>query len=403
MKINFSPPDITQKEIDLVAEVLKSGWITTGPKTRLFEQKIAEYCGTDNAVCLNSATAAMEMTLRFLGVGPGDEVITSAYTYTASASVIEHVGAKIVLADCQKDSFHIDYDDVERKITERTKVIIPVDVAGVIADSEKLIEIAEKHKNIFNPSNDIQKGFGRIIIMADAAHSFGSKKDGKRAGSIADFTCFSFHAVKNLTTGEGGAVTWKNRDFLKKNHEELMLLALHGQNKDALAKTKPGAWEYDIIYTGYKANMTDIMSAIGLGQLERYEGLLARRREICEEYKRRLKEIPDAEYFDPEVTNGRNNCHLALVNLKGRSVEFRNKVIEEMALKGIATNVHYKPIPMMTAYKKMGFDIKDFPNAYSRYENEITLPLHTLLTDEDVTFVMDNFVRIVKKLDESEK
>ena len=400
MKINFSPPDITQREIDAVVEVLKSGWITTGPKTKQFEREIAEYTDAAGAVCVNSATIGMELVLRYLGIGPGDEVITSAYTYTASASVIDHVGAKVVLADCQKDSFLIDYDDVAAKITARTKAIIPVNIAGVMADSAKLIQIAEGKRHLFQPKGEIQEKFGRIIILSDSAHSFGSTCNGKKSGSIADFSCFSFHAVKNLTTAEGGAITWKGREDLDNDevYKEFMLWALHGQDKDALAKTEPGAWEYDIKYPGYKGNMTDIMAAMGLVQLERYPELLARRKQIIARYDRRLSEVDGFEPFQHFRANMTSSGHLYLVNLTGKSVAFRNRVIELMDEREIATNVHYKPLPMMTAYKAMGFDIADFPNAYHRYENEITLPLHTLLSDEDVEYVMDNFIQIVKDL-----
>ncbi len=399
MRVNFSPPDITNEEIDAVVEVLKSGWITTGPKTKQFEREIANYCGTPKAVCVNSATIGMEFVLRLLGVGPGDEVITSAYTYSASASIIDHVGAKIVLADCQKDSFLIDYDDVEAKITEKTKVIIPVDIAGVVADSKKLIEIAENKKSLFKPKTDLQSKIGRITILSDSAHSFGSELNGARTGSIADFSCFSFHAVKNLTTAEGGAITWSDRNGLDNEfiYKELMLLALHGQDKDALSKTKPGAWEYDIKHTGYKGNMTDIMAALGLVQLSRYDNLLKRRKEIIEKYDKALNNMPEIETFKHYTENMKSCGHLYLVNLIGKDVEFRNKVIEKMAEKGVATNVHYKPIPMMTAYKNLGFDISNYPNAYNRYKNEITFPLHTLLTNEDIDFVLETFISVLNE------
>lgn len=396
MKIPFSPPDISQLDIDEVVDTLKSGWITTGPKTKLFEQEIADYCNTSKAVCLNSATAAMELTLRLLGVGEGDEVITCAYTYTASASVIYHVGAKIVLVDTAKDSFQMDYEQLEQAITEKTKVIIPVDIAGVMCDYDKIFEIIKRKQNIFNPSNDLQKALGRVIVLADAAHSFGATYKGKQSGEVADFTCFSFHAVKNLTTAEGGAVTW--RDIPGIDNEEIynqfMLLSLHGQSKDALAKTKLGAWEYDIVYPAYKCNMTDIMASLGLAQLRRYPKILERRKQIIEMYDKALMNAKIGvlkHYGDNFSSNG----HLYLVRLLGKDENYRNRVIEKMAAKGIATNVHYKPLPMHTAYKNLGFDIKDYPNAFDMYKNEITLPLHTLLTDEQVEYVIKTFKSII--------
>jgi len=396
MKIPFSPPDITELEINEVVDTLKSGWITTGPKTKLFEKKIAEYCNTSKAVCLNSATAAMEMTLRLLGIGEGDEVITSAYTYSASASVIHHVGAKIVLVDTGKDSFHIDYEQLENAITKSTKAIIPVDIAGVMCDYDKIFETVDRKKDLFNPSNEIQEAIGRIAIIADGAHSFGAMYKDKRSGQVADFTCFSFHAVKNLTTAEGGAVTWK--DISGVDNEELykqfMLLSLHGQSKDALAKTKLGAWEYDIVYPAYKCNMTDIMASLGLAQLKRYPKILERRKQIIETYdKELLSDTIDAlkHYGNDYSSSG----HLYLLRLLGKDENYRNKVIEKMAEKGIATNVHYKPLPMHTAYKNLGFDIKDYPNAFEMYKNEITLPLHTLLTDEQVEYVIESLKEVI--------
>jgi dTDP-4-amino-4,6-dideoxygalactose transaminase len=396
MQIPFSPPDISQLEIDEVIDTLKSGWITTGPKTKLFEKKIAEYCNTSKAVCLNSATAAMEMTLRLLGIGEGDEVITSAYTYSASASVIHHVGAKIVLVDTAKDSFHIDYEQLEKAITEKTKAIIPVDIAGVMCDYDRVFEVVNRKKDLFKPSNEIQKAIGRVAVIADGAHSFGATYKGKRSGEVADFTCFSFHAVKNLTTAEGGAVTW--RDIPGIDNEEVyrqfMLLSLHGQSKDALAKTKAGAWEYDIVYPAYKCNMTDIMASLGLVQLQRYPKILERRKQIIEMYdKALLSDKTDTlkHYGDDFSSSG----HLYLLRFLGKDEEYRNKVIEKMAEKGIATNVHYKPLPMHTAYKNLGFNIKDYPNAFDMYKNEITLPLHTLLTDEQVEYIIDGFKSII--------
>lgn len=399
MNIPFSPPDITEMEINEVVDTLKSGWITTGPKTKLFERKIAEYTNTSRAVCLNSATAAMELTLRLLGIGEGDEVITSAYTYTASASVIHHVGAKIVLVDTAKDSYQMDYEQLEKVITERTKAIIPVDIAGVMCDYDRIFEIVEKKRHLFKPRNKFQDKIGRVVVLADAAHSFGSTYKGRKSGEIADFTCFSFHAVKNLTTAEGGAVTW--RDISGIDNEEIykqfMLLSLHGQSKDALAKAKIGGWEYDIVFPGYKCNMTDIMASLGLSQLQRYPSLLKRRREIIELYNHGLKgcNVDILEHFENEYSS---NGHLYMVRLLGKNEADRNNVIIQMAQKGIATNVHFKPLPLLTAYKKMGFDIEDYPNAYEMYKNEISLPMHTLLTDEQIKYVVNCLEKILEEL-----
>jgi len=397
MNIKFSPPDITQLEIDEVVDTLKSGWITTGPKTKEFERQIASYCGTKKAVCLNSATAGLELALRELGIGPGDEVITSAYTYTASASVINHVGAKIVLCDIQKDAgYEMDYDQLEELITNKTKAIIPVDIAGKICDYKKVFEIVEKKKSIFEANNDLQKAFGRIIVLADAAHSFGAIQNGKKSGNIADFTSFSFHAVKNLTTAEGGALTWKEHDGLddEKLYKDYMLWSLHGQSKDALAKNQLGAWEYDIKLCGQKCNMTDIMAAIGLAQLKRYDGLLARRKEIIEKYNQAFAKYID--YVDHCGKDYASSGHLYLANVKGINDVQRNEIIIKMAEQGVATNVHYKPLPMHTAYKALGFDIKDYPNAYKKYSTEITIPLHTLLTDEEIDYVIETFLKVIK-------
>ena len=415
--IPFSPPDMTEAEAKEVREAILSGWITTGPRTKKLEQEISEFVHTDKTVCLNSATAAMEMVLHLLGVGPSDEVIVPAYTYTATASVVQHVGAKIVFVDSQKDSVEMDYDQLEQAITERTKVISPVDLGGVVADYDRVYEIVEKKKALFKPSNALQAKIGRIVVSADCAHSFGGSRKGKMAGEIADFSSFSFHAVKNFTTAEGGAMTWNlpfgnevvptDVDYMptvpKKEGEtwnEMLyrisqLFSLHGQNKDALAKTKLGAWEYDIIGPWYKCNMTDIMAALGLVQMERYAGILKRRYEIVERYNAALKDCNVA------VLNhkGDDHCgshHLYLVRLLGKTREETNRVIEQMAERGIATNVHYKPLPMMTAYKALGFDIKNYPNAYHLFENEVTLPLHTCLTDEDVEYVITNFVDFLK-------
>lgn len=396
--ISFSPPDITEAEIAEVADALRSGWITTGPRTKEFEKLIAQCCNTDKAVCLNSATACMELILRVLGVGPGDEVITSAYTYTATAAVTCHVGAKVVLVDTAPDSFEMDYDRLADAITQRTKVIIPVDLGGVVCDYDKIFTAVENKKDLFKAKNDIQKAYGRVIVLADAAHAFGAKWHGKMCGQIADFTSFSFHAVKNLTTAEGGALTWLPINGIDNEwlYKQFQLLSLHGQNKDALAKTQMGAWEYDIIGPWYKCNMTDIMAAIGLVQLKRYPELLYRRRQIIERYNVALKNR-NVQVLDHYGDNHSSSGHLYLVRLLGKNAEYRNRVIEQMAERGIACNVHYKPLPMMTAYKALGFDIQDYPNAYSQFENEVTLPLHTRLTDEEVDYVISNFVDIISK------
>ena len=396
--IPFSPPDMSEAEVLEVAEALRSGWITTGPKTKEFERLISLCCGTQTSVCLNSATACMEMILHVLGVGPGDEVITSAYTYTATASVTCHVGAKVVMVDTAPGSFEMDYDKLAGAITERTKVIIPVDLAGVICDYEKVYAAVESKRHLFKPANDIQKAFGRVVVMADAAHAFRAKQNGKMCGEIADFTSFSFHAVKNLTTAEGGALTWRPIPGIEDEwlYKQFQLLSLHGQNKDALAKTKLGAWEYDIVAPNYKCNMTDVMAGIGLAQLKRYPEMLYRRRQIIEKYNEGLKDCNVQvlnHYSDTHSSSG----HLYLVRLLGKTVEERNEVISKMAERGIACNVHYKPLPMMTAYKNIGFDIADYPNAYAQYVNEVTLPLHTRLTDEDVEYVISNFVEIINQ------
>lgn len=408
MNIPFSPPDISEAEIERVAEVLRSGWITTGPETKKFEKKIAEYCGTKKAVCLNSATAAMELTLRVLGVGAGDEVIVPAYTYTATASVVCHVGAKPVMVDSQPDSVEMDYEKLEAAITERTKVIIPVELAGVLCDYVKLFAAVERKKALFHPSNAQQESFGRIVVMADAAHAFGAyqiKENGQRelCGSIADFTCFSFHAVKNLTTAEGGAVTWRERDGLDSEavYKEYMLLSLHGQSKDALAKTQIGAWEYDIVAPYYKCNMTDIMAAIGRGQLERYEVILEHRRAIVRSYDKAIEEWnPSGKRRISRLSHIReekmSSCHLYPVRVEGLSEQERNSVIVKLAEKGIAANVHYKPLPMMSAYKNLGFAIEDYPRAYEFYQNEITLPLHTKLKEKEVGYVMEQLFAILE-------
>ena len=394
--ISFSPPDMTEAEIAEVCEALRSGWITTGPRTKEFEHLIAMCCNTSKVVCLNSATACMELILRVLGVGPGDEVIVPAYTYTATASVVCHVGAKVVMVDTASGSFEMDYVKLATSITERTKVIIPVDLGGIICDYDKVFAAVESQKHLFRPSNDIQKAFGRVIVLADAAHAFGAKRHGKICGEIADFTSFSFHAVKNLTTAEGGALTWKHIPGIDDEwiYKQFQLLSLHGQNKDALAKTKLGSWEYDIVAPNFKCNMTDIMAAIGLAQLKRYPEMLYRRRQIINRYNEALKGC-NVQVLDHYGDDYSSSGHLYLVRLLGKDCDSRNKVIVEMAERGIACNVHYKPLPMMTAYKNLGFDIKDYPNAYKQYCNEVTLPLHTCLSDEEVEYVISNFVEII--------
>ena len=398
MKISFSPPDMSELEIEEVKKAIQSGWITTGPKTKEFERRIAEYCGTDYAVCLNSQTACAEMALRMLGIGEGDEVIVPAYTYTASASVVCHTGATLVFADIQKDCLEMDYEKLEEAITERTKAIIPVDLGGIPCDYEKIFSVAERKKALFRPANEIQRAMGRIAVCADAAHSFGASWHGRRTGSIADWTSFSFHAVKNLTTAEGGALTWRSIPGIPDEavYQQLQLLSLHGQSKDAMAKTQPGAWEYDVLGPWYKCNMTDISAGIGLAQLSRYDGMLARRKEMIERYDRAFKplgiDVP-VHYDEQRHSSG----HLYITRIPWVSLEGRQEIIERMAKAGIATNVHYKPLPMMTAYKRLGFDIKDYPNAYRSFENEITLPLHTKLTDEEIEYVIENYSRIVKE------
>lgn len=397
MKIPFSPPDITDEEIKEVTEVLKSGWITTGPKTKELERKIAEFCHTDRAVALNSATACMEMALRLFEIGPGDEVIVPAYTYTASASVVAHVGATLKLVDVGADSYHIDYDKLEELITDKTKAIIPVDIAGVMVDYDRIRDVVMDKKGLFKPQGKLQEALGHILILADSAHGFGASRKGKMSGEDADFTSFSFHAVKNFTTAEGGALVWRHIPGVddEEIYHQLMLLTLHGQSKDALAKTKLGAWEYDIVGPYFKCNMTDIMAGIGLAQFRRYQGLLARRKEIIEKYTKGISgdNIQILAHYGSDF---KSSGHLFLVRVLNMNEEDRNNLITEMAEKGIATNVHYKPLPMHTAYKNLGFDIKDFPNSYNMYHNEITLPLHTLLTDEQVDYVIETFNELVK-------
>ena len=398
MKISFSPPDITEAEIEQVAEALRSGWITTGPKTKELEREVADLCGTNRAVCLNSQTACAEMTLRLLGIHEGDEVITCAYTYTASASVVCHVGAKLVLIDTQEDSLEMDYDKLAEAITEKTKVIIPVDLGGVPCDYDRIFSIVEEKKKLFHPVNKLQEAIGRVIVMADAAHAFGATWHGKPVGSIADFSNFSFHAVKNFTTAEGGAVAWRDIEGIDNEeiYHQYQLLSLHGQSKDALAKTQLGAWEYDIIGPWFKCNMTDVVAGIGLAQMKRYKALLARRKEIISRYDAVFKPL-DIEVLDHYNEEHQSSGHLYITRIPGITLEQRHEIIVKMAEKGVACNVHYKPLPMMTAYKNMGFDIKDYPNAYKRFKNEITLPLHTKLTDEEVEYVCEMFCGIVKE------
>lgn len=398
MNIPFSPPDISEREVELVCEALRSGWITTGPKTKEFETKLAEYCGTDKVACLNSSTAAMEMTLRILGVGSGDEVIVPAYTYTASCSVICHVGATPVIADIASQGNEMNYDALDDFITEKTKVILPVDLGGILCNYEKIYEVVERNKNKFNPSNELQEAFGRIIILSDCSHGFGSIRNNKKAGTIADFTCFSFHAVKNLTTAEGGAVTWRTRDFINSDiiYKMYMNISLHGQTKDALNKNKPGLWEYDIISPAYKCNMTDLQAGIGLGQLERYDSMLDRRHEIIDIYNDLLREY-DVEVLNHKDDTHRSSGHLYFMRINGINENERNRLIEKFAEQGVATNVHYKPLPMFTAYKNLGFDIKDYPNAYKYYENEITLPLYSKLSDKEVAYILKAIKTVLKE------
>lgn len=396
--ISFSPPDMTEAEIAEVAEALRSGWITTGPRTKEFENLISLCCQTEKSVCLNSATACMELILRVLGVGPGDEVITSAYTYTATASVTCHVGAKVVLVDTVPGSFEMDYEKLAEAITERTKVVVPVDLGGIVCDYDRIFAAVESKKHLFRPANDLQQAFGRVVVLSDAAHAFGAQWHGRMCGEIADFTSFSFHAVKNLTTAEGGALTWRpipgvDNEWL---YKQFQLLSLHGQSKDALAKTQLGAWEYDIVAPNFKCNMTDIMAGIGLAQLKRYPEMLRRRRELIGRYDEALKGCP-VQVLEHYGADHSSSGHLYIVRLLGRDVAERNDVIVKMAERGIACNVHYKPLPMMTAYKALGFDIADYPNAYDQYRNEVTLPLHTRLTDEDAEYIISNFVDVISK------
>lgn len=403
MKIPFSPPDLTDAEIEEVASAIKSGWITTGPKTKELEREVAALCHTNKAVCLSSQTSCAEMALRLLGIGEGNEVIVPAYTYTASAEIVCHVGARLIFIDSQPDSLEMDYDAVEKAITDKTKAIIPVDIGGVPCDYDRIFSIVEKKKELFTPSNDIQSKFGRIIVCADTAHAFGSTWHGKPIGSVADFSAFSFHAVKNFTTAEGGALTWKPREDLNDEeiYNQVQLYSLHGQSKDALSKNQLGAWEYDILGPWYKCNMTDIHAAIGLAQMERYPALLKRRREIIEKYDRAFKPLGVhtlPHFTDEHISSG----HLYLTRIFKKNGEpvsdgERREIIIKLAERGITTNVHYKPLPMMTGYKKLGFDIKDYPNAYAHYANEISLPLFSRLTDEEVDYIIDNYTDVIKE------
>ena len=398
MKVAFSPPDISDIEINEVVEALRSGWITTGPRTKELERKIAEWVGTEKCVCLNSQTACAELALHVMGIGPGDEVIVPAYTYTASASVVLHVGAKVMLVDTQQDSFEMDYNALEVAITENTKAIIPVDLAGIPCDYDRIFEIVERKKQLFKPNNEIQSALGRVAIMADTAHAFGAKWQGKMVGAVADFSSFSFHAVKNLTTAEGGALTWRSIPGISDEdiYKKLQLLSLHGQSKDALAKTKLGAWEYDIVGPYYKCNMTDVVAAIGLKQFERYSDMLKQRKKIIQKYDAALKPLrleTLTHYTDTWESSG----HLYLTRIPGITLGQRNEIIIKMAEQGIACNVHYKPLPLHTAYKNLGFDIKNYPNAYAHFANEITLPLHTCLTEEEVEYVIEQYIKIVKE------
>lgn len=397
MRISFSPPDVGELEAAQVAEALRSGWITTGPKTKELEKQVAKFCGVNRAVCLGSQTACAEMTLHLLGVEAGDEIVVPSYTYTASASIVCHVGATLIMVDTQKDSLEMDYDKLANSITEKTKVIIPVDLGGVPCDYDKILEVVESKKHLFHPKNEIQKAIGRVIVMADTAHAFGATWHGQPAGSFADFSSFSFHAVKNFTTAEGGAVTWKDIDGIDNEdiYHKYQLLSLHGQSKDALAKTQLGAWEYDIIGTWYKCNMTDVVAGIGLAQMQRYPDMLKRRKEIIGRYDTAFKPL-GIEVLPHYTEEHQSSGHLYITRVPGVNLEQRQEIIVKMAETGIACNVHYKPLPMMTAYKNLGFDIKDYPNAYAHFVNEITLPLHTKLTDGEVDYVIESYSKIVK-------
>lgn len=399
MKVAFSMPDISEEEIKEVIDTLKSGWITTGPKTKILEKRLAEFCHVNKMICLNSATASLEMVLRLLGIGVGDEVITTAYTFTATASPVYHVGAKVVLVDTAPNSYEMDYENLEKAITEKTKAIIPVDLGGIICDYKKVFDIVEKKKHIFKPNGDFQKKLGRIAVIADSAHGLGAEREGKRSGEIADFTSFSFHAVKNFTTAEGGAVAWKNIEGIDDAtvYQELRLRSLHGQSKDALEKMQLGEWEYDIVAPYYKCNMTDIMAALGIAQLKRYPYLLKRRKEIINRYNEGIKGLPirTMEHYGSDFSS---SGHLYCIRIEGGTRKICNSIMDKMAEYGVATNVHYKPLPMLTAYKKKGFDIDNFPNAYRMYENEITLPLHTKLSNDEVDYVVQILKKVVQDI-----
>ena len=398
-KIPFSPPDITEAEIQEVCEALRSGWITTGPRVKQFEQNLKEFTHADGVVCLSSATASEELNLRILGIGPGDEVLVPAYTYTATASAAIHVGATVKFVDCQKDCLEMDYDAMEAAITEKTKAVIPVDLAGIICDYDRIFQAVENKKHLFKPNSPVQEALGRVAVVADCAHALGATRNGKQAGEIADFSSFSFHAVKNLTTAEGGAAAWKHIDGIDDNelYKEYQLYSLHGQSKDALSKTQLGAWEYDIVGPWYKCNMTDIQAAIGLKQLERYPELLLRRQEIINQYDETLDQL-GILHLKHSGEDFQGSGHLYLSRISGADEVKRNSIITKLAEQGVATNVHYKPLPMMTAYKALGFDIKDYPSAYMQYQNELTLPLHTRLTDEDIQYIKENFIETIKRL-----
>ena len=400
MEIPFSPPDITQAEIDEVVDTLKTGWITTGPKTKQFEELISTYCHTKKSVCLSSQTSCAEMTLRILGVGPGDEVIVPAYTYTASCSIIYHVGATPVMIDCKYGSYEMDYEKMERAITDKTKVIISVDLAGVICDYERIFEIVEKKRHLFKPSNNpIQFALGRIVVMSDAAHAFGAQWHGKMCGEIADFTNFSFHAVKNLTTAEGGAATWRDIPGVDSNeiYKNFMLMTLHGQTKDAFAKDKGTSWEYDVVSTEYKCNMPDVLAAIGIAQFKRYEEIIRRRHELIERYNKAFEGL-NIQILNHQGTDHRSSGHLYFVRFLGKNSVYRNRFYNKMKEKGISCNVHFKPLPMMTAYKNLGFDIVDYPNSYRMHENQLTLPLNSVISDEEANYVIDKFIETYKEL-----
>ncbi len=397
MIIPFSPPDITEQEILEVADALRSGWITTGPRTKALEKEVAALCHTDKAVCLGSATACLESVLRLLGIGPGDEVITTAYTYTASASVVCHVGATLRLVDTQKDSLEMDYDQLAATINERTKAVIPVDIAGIPCDYDQVLAVVDAKRHLFRPANDLQKAIGRVAVTADAAHALGASRGGKMTGAMADFSSFSFHATKNLTTAEGGALTWRSLTGIDDEwiYKQFQLLSLHGQSKDALEKTQKGGWEYDIVSPAYKCNMTDLAAAVGLAQIRRYPAMLEKRRRLIETYDAALKgeDVQVLRHYTDAYTS---SGHLYMVRLNGRSLEARNEVIERMAQQGVATNVHYKPLPMMTAYKRLGFDIADYPHAYALFQNEITLPLYSRLNDEQVAYLLKTFKETIR-------